>query len=250
MTPAAEAQVIEVELEDVVPLDDIRILRFDHVDEIDQQALLGRVAFVLEHEQTLARAKLQPDGQDAIAGVPRVAEAIRGGPPGFDVELAAPELGEGQLPEHPPPALQQILVLERTDPIDHGAVGRLPDEIFIGGAALRVGQPPKDALPLQGFHLHARHSLRHRAIPQPGKRAKRVGLFGAAAVRGRFGQVRLSRSVDPHAAEFARGDGIGWFSHTDAAARRDAGANSATKPRPCAPYFFPFRGPPLSSPAV
>ena len=178
MAPAAQTQIIEVELEDVVPLDDVRILRLDHVDELDQQALLGGVGLLLQDEQALARAELQPDGQHAVAGIAGVAEATAGGMPGFDVELAAPQLRKGHLAKHPPPPLQQILVLQRADPVDHGAVGRLLHELLKRGVGSAHGPASGRRPRLSSASTSTPATpLDHGRVPQPGEGPEGIRLL-------------------------------------------------------------------------
>src|SRR5690606_29439127 len=114
---ATLAQVIEVELEKVVSLNRVRILRGEHVVELGEQRLFGGVGFLGEHEQPDAFAEAQTDGEHAVVGLGGVAEtAVRRA--GLDVELATPELGKRQIGEQVPALLQQVLALQRTDRID------------------------------------------------------------------------------------------------------------------------------------
>ena len=132
MAFAPQAQIIEIKLENVVPLDHVGILSLDHVVEFDQQPFLRGVGFFPQDEQALARAELQTDRQHPVGGVAGVAEAPADGMTGLDVELAAADLRKSHLAKNPAPALQEILVLQRPDPVDGRAVGRRLHELVEG----------------------------------------------------------------------------------------------------------------------
>ena len=70
MAPAPLPQVVEVELEDVVPLDHVGILLGQRGVELIEQRLLGGMAHLLEQEEPLAAAETQADGEHAVPGLP------------------------------------------------------------------------------------------------------------------------------------------------------------------------------------
>jgi len=72
--PATLPQIVEVELEQVVPLDRVGIFGRQHGVQLLEQFLFGGIGQLLEDEQAVATAATQADGQYAIVRPGRVAE--------------------------------------------------------------------------------------------------------------------------------------------------------------------------------
>ena len=103
-----------------------------------------------------------------------VTEAALGRAPGLDVELAAPELRKGQFAKEPAAVLQQILVLQRTNPIDRCSVGRAPHESVKVRHRPGMREPAEGRVPVQRFHLDSRRALHHGRVAEPGKWPERI----------------------------------------------------------------------------
>ena len=201
--PAALAQVVEVELVEVVALDHVGIRRLQRGVERLEQPLLRRIRHRLQQEQLVAAAQPQPDRQHAVARLRGIAEvaALRAG---LDVELEPPDVAEGHLPEEPLPVLQQVLALERADRVDRHRRPRLLQKRVVGGEAVRVDQAVEGPLPVQPLEGDQVQVRRRGRVIEPGKGPESVHAVRAAAVGGRDGQVRLAVIGDPESADRVR----------------------------------------------
>ena len=98
MPAAAGPQVVQVELEDVVPLDDVGIERRQLRVELQQQPLLRRVGHLLEQEEAGSR----PPERIPMASTRSSGFAASLKPPvrraRLDVHLAAPQPGKAMSP--------------------------------------------------------------------------------------------------------------------------------------------------------
>ncbi len=106
----AQAQIIQIELKNIVPLDDVRIELGQRRVELLQQGFLRRVGLLREHQHPVHPAATQPDRQHAILRLRRVAERPVGRAR-LDVQLTPPHPPKSQPLEQPPPCLQQPLAL-------------------------------------------------------------------------------------------------------------------------------------------
>src|SRR5690606_2423589 len=108
----AVPQIIQVELEDVVPLERVRILFCKDLIQSLEQGALGGIVHLFEHERSIAIAEAQPDRDDPVLRVGRIGEsALRRC--NLDVQLTAPKLVKTEVAEQPPASLQQVLAFER-----------------------------------------------------------------------------------------------------------------------------------------
>ena len=195
---AALPEVIEVELEDVVPLDGVRIELPEQVIEGKQQADLAGIRLLSQHEQLATGAALQADREDPVGGLAGVAETTGLGRRRLDVELAAAQSGKGQAAVQSGPLLDQPLAFVRLKYVQRRAVPRRLEEILEGREGLGVGQPRKGALAGESLD---RHPLVSGGLPQPGEGTESDGaLLPAACGRGDR-DMGLAIVIDPQTAE-------------------------------------------------
>ena len=87
--PAAHPQVVQVELEDIVPLDHIGVERGQPLIEGEEEPPLGRVGHLLEEEQRVGASLAHPDRKHPVVRPRGIAEAAVSRAR-LDVDLAAP----------------------------------------------------------------------------------------------------------------------------------------------------------------
>jgi len=217
VAPRAHAQVFEVELENIVPFDRVGIQFAQDVVEPDQQAFLTGVVLRLQHQQFAAVAALQADGEDPVPRIAGVAEAAGLRRRRLDVELAPAELAEMQVRIEAGALLQEKLTLERPHRVAPAPAHRLLEQID-RGERIGVRQPRERAFAPQPLDVQPFDLRIYRRIRDPGKRAKRGGALLASAVRPGHGEMRHAVSIDPHAAQRAKGCRVEFRGHASVCA--------------------------------
>ena len=144
-------QVLEVEPEDVVPLDHVRVALPDEAGALFEQRPL--VEPVAAHDVAEAGRVGERDGDDPVAGPRGARELVALGRHHLDVEREAAEVGEDEPAERGASGLQEILM----DGVPEEEVGRprhvrrLAGQIAAAVArAERVGPRPEARPPAQG----------------------------------------------------------------------------------------------------
>ncbi|OQB97566.1 MAG: hypothetical protein BWX86_00258 [Verrucomicrobia bacterium ADurb.Bin122] len=199
---ATLAQVIEVEAEQIVPLNHVGIFLGERGVERLQQALLGGVVQVLQHEQPVAPARSQTDRQHTIFGALGVAEraVLRRR---FDVELAPAQLPKCDIGKQACPVLHEELALELVD----GIVRALADCALHGIEQIGVrhmDQARERPVARQRFGGRPLNRRWRRIDTCPCKRAKpRQRVHHAPAVRGACAYVHDAALVHPQPANLS-----------------------------------------------
>ena len=106
--PGAGFEVLEIETEDVVTFDDVRIALPHETPALGEQR--GFVETIAADHVTKAGGIGQGDGDDAIAGPGRARKLETLRRHDLDVQRETPEIGERETAERSPPGEQQVLV--------------------------------------------------------------------------------------------------------------------------------------------
>src|SRR5262249_12062108 len=108
VSPRTRLEILEVEAEDVVPFDDVRIALANQTSAFGQQRRL--VESIAAEHVTKPRRVREGDRDDAIPGPGRGGELIVVGRDDLDVERQTSKISEVQCAEGGAPGGEQILV--------------------------------------------------------------------------------------------------------------------------------------------
>ncbi len=187
----AGLEILEVEPEDVVPLDHVRVALADDARAlVEQRALVESVA---AHDVTEAGRVGERDRDDPVAGPCRARKLVALAGHHLDVERQPAEVGEDEPAERGSPGLQEIL-MDRVAEEQIWRAGRVPDLAGLiataGASAERLAPRPEARPPAQRAGALERidreqsgRVLHEIAIDEQQERRERRGLGDGTLAR-------------------------------------------------------------------
>ena len=201
MEPTALAEVIEVELEDIVALDHVRIDLAERGGEFNQQLFFSRVRHLIEQQQPILTSATQPDCQHAVTRSRRIGKAtVRRRC--FDIELTPAQLRETKIAVQALAVLQQKLAFERSDhvPADRRRLHRLGKDLK-RSETLRMHKSVKRPRSLQLLQRQSHEIYVRRSIVEPPEGTKRLAPLLTPTFGRDHRRKHAAVLVHPHAAK-------------------------------------------------